>query len=167
MLLYYGLYIMYHVMLQCSHYAPYVRFTRTRKLAIYRFRVSFSLGPAEGASVPSSIADIGGLVAKGEGTAAAKLGFRSADTPSAGLANPAGDDALGTRGEDTDGPPLTLGVSGGGAVPELNSAQRGHLRLVSERRCVRCAAMLGSILSDTHSYAPFVRSVRSVAGGYS
>jgi hypothetical protein len=96
-----------------------------------------------GGASPSSIADIGGLVARGDGTAAPKFGFRSAvaEPRPSDLANPGALGPLGTRGEEIDGAPLTLGVNGGGAVPELNSAQRGHLRFVSVHG-VRCAAWL-------------------------
>lgn len=75
-----------------------------------------------GEPVSSTIPDMGGLVARGDGT------------------------AVGKPNEEVDGPRLKLrlgkfGVAGGGlvakvegaegAVPLLNSAHRGHLRLVS------------------------------------
>lgn len=88
--------------------------------------VNFIFGP-EPEGVPgtvrstSSIADTGGLVAKGEGTGAPK--------PRAPLAllNPL---KLDIPAELGGGLVTDVGVAGTGAVPLLNSAQRGHLRLV-------------------------------------
>jgi hypothetical protein len=79
-------------------------------------------GPALGEPASSTIPDMGGLVARGDGT------------------------ATGKPNEEADGPRLNprlgkFGVAGGGlvaeaeevagAVPLLNSAHRGHLRFVS------------------------------------
>lgn len=63
----------------------------------------------------SSIADTGGLVAKGEGTG----------MPKPDLLNPLRLDVMG------GGLVADAGAAGTGATPLLNSAQRGHLRLVS------------------------------------
>jgi hypothetical protein len=80
-----------------------------------------SFGAAEEESVSSTMPDMGGLVARGDGTA-------------------------GKPNEEVEGPRLKprlgkFGVAGGGlvadvegvagAVPLLNSAHRGHLRFVS------------------------------------
>lgn len=137
---------------------------------VYRLIVSFNLGAAVGVGggASSSSADMGGLAARGEGTAAANLSADDAAIGGGGMAseafpNPAGADPLGTSGEDIDGPPLTLGVSGGGAVPELNSAHRGHLRLVSVSSARReCADGGGG--DCTYSCGPSARSARSGAG---
>lgn len=73
--------------------------------------------------VSSSIADIGGLVARGEGTAAGKPNDAEGPRlkPRFGIfvVTPDG------GGPEAEGP----GVAG--AVPLLNSAHRGHLRFVS------------------------------------
>jgi hypothetical protein len=102
-----------------------------------RFNVSLIFGAAaadeegvpDGSIMPpsSSIANIGGLVANGDGTAAGNPN----ELPPAGgprlnpkLVNPGAVGAVGlVAGAD--------GVRGGGTVPLLNSAQRGHLRFVS------------------------------------
>ena len=68
----------------------------------------------------SSIADTGGLVASGDGTAVLKL----KETFCEGLLNPLKLEFIG-GGLDADG------VAGTGGVPLLNSAQRGHFRFVS------------------------------------
>jgi hypothetical protein len=66
----------------------------------------------------SSIADTGGLVAKGEGTGA----------PKPDRLNPLRLDILGVMG---GGLVADAEAEATGTVPLLNSAQRGHLRLVS------------------------------------
>ena len=66
----------------------------------------------------SSMADMGGLVASGEGTAAG-----CPKTFEVARLNPILGKAAGGCGLETDGVV--------GAVPLLNSAQRGHLRFVS------------------------------------
>jgi len=66
------------------------------------------------------MADIGGLVAKGDGTAAGNPNV-AAEGP---LLNPRLGRFAGVGG-------LVADCEGVGAVPLLNSAQRGHLRLVS------------------------------------
>ena len=89
-----------------------------------RLSVSFNLGA--GASASSSWADIGGLVARGEGTAAGK--------PKAALEGPRWNPRLGKFAVVDGGlvaEPEGVGVTG--AVPLLNSAQRGHFRFVSSR----------------------------------
>ena len=86
-----------------------------------RFNVSLILG-ADGA-VSSSIAERGGLVARGEETAAGNPN----ELPP-GRMNPNPDNPAPIGG----GLLAELeGVGGTGAVPLLNSAQRGHFRLVS------------------------------------
>lgn len=71
----------------------------------------------------SSIADSGGLVARGDGTAALKL----KDAFCEGLLKPLKFDAFGVPG----GGLVADGVAGTGGAPLLNSAQRGHFRFVS------------------------------------
>ena len=66
----------------------------------------------------SSIADTGGLVAKGEGIG----------TPNPDRLNPPRLDKLGVMG---GGLVADAGAAGTGPVPLLNSAHLGHLRLVS------------------------------------
>jgi hypothetical protein len=82
--------------------------------------VSFNFGAA---GTSSDAATTGGLVASGEGTCSELLGPKPSElrlgVNGGGL--PAGPDAE-----------AEAGVAGG-CVPELNSAQRGHLRFVSER----------------------------------
>lgn len=90
-----------------------------RAVSFHRLRVSLILG-AEGVS--SGAAMTGGLVARGEGTWSElwpkprelRLGVNGGGLP----ADP---DAAAAAG---------VGVAGG-CAPELNSAQRGHLRFVS------------------------------------
>lgn len=100
-----------------------------------RFSVSLIFGPAAadegvpGNELSSSIACIGGLVAKGDGTAAGN--------PKERLLPPTGGPRLKpkfTNPGAVGGGGLVAevdGVRGGGIVPLLNSAQRGHLRFVS------------------------------------
>lgn len=68
----------------------------------------------------------GGLVASGEGTCSELLGPKPSELP-----------RLGVNGGGLPAVPDAEAVTGagvaGGCVPELNSAQRGHLRFVSER----------------------------------
>jgi hypothetical protein len=95
----------------------------------YRFSVSLILG-ACGAS--SGAATTGGLVARGEGTWSEvlwpkprellRLGVKGGGVP----ADPDADAAV------------DLGVAAGSCTPVLNSAQRGHLRFVSERGIMWC-----------------------------
>jgi len=75
----------------------------------------------DGAAGSSSIADTGGLVANGEGTATGK--------PKAGFEGPRLNPRLGIliAGGLVAEPE---GTSDAGAVPLLNSAHRGHLRFV-------------------------------------
>ena len=98
------------------------------------------------------MADTGGLVARGEGTAALKPKETFCD----GLLNPLKLDVFGVTG----GGLVADGVVGTGGAPLLNSAQRGHFRLVSAAglEFKKCDAS-----RNTYSYAPFVRSVRSAA----
>jgi hypothetical protein len=84
-----------------------------------RLSVSFNLGA--GASASSSRADIGGLVARGEGTAAGKLKEGPRLNPRLGK--------FAVVGGGLVAEPEGVGVTG--AVPLLNSAQRGHFRFVS------------------------------------
>jgi len=84
--------------------------------------VSFIFGAA-GAS--SNAATTGGLVASGEGTCSELLGPKPSELPRLG-GNGGGLPA------DPDAEAVTGAGVAGGCVPELNSAQRGHLRFVSE-----------------------------------
>jgi hypothetical protein len=87
--------------------------------------VSLSLGAAlEGVIGGStfSIADTGGLIARGDGTAA----LNPKEAFCEGLLNPKLDPP-GVAG----GGLAPVGVAGTGGAPLLNSAQRGHFRLVS------------------------------------
>lgn len=110
-----------------------------------RFSVSLIFGAAAGAAeeeegvpggsalpVSSSIANTGGLVAKGDGTPAANpkadvLPVLEGPRLNPRFANPG---AVGGGGLAAE----AEGVKGGGAVPLLNSAHRGHLRFVSRGR---------------------------------
>lgn len=80
----------------------------------------------------SSIASIGGLVANGDGTAAGNPNDERPLPPTGGprlkpkFVNP---EVVGGGGLVAE----AEGVRGGGTVPLLNSAQRGHLRFVSKR----------------------------------
>ena len=87
--------------------------------------MSLSLGAAlEGTDGSTlSIADTGGLVARGDGTAALKPKEAFCE----GLLNPPKPDPPGVAG----GGLVPVGVAGTGGAPLLNSAQRGHFRLVS------------------------------------
>lgn len=84
-------------------------------------------GPAPGEAV-SAIPDMGGLVARGDGTAAGK--------PNADVDGPRLKPRLGKFGVDGGGglDADVAGVEGTGTVPLLNSAQRGHLRFVSAQK---------------------------------
>jgi hypothetical protein len=88
----------------------------------HRLSVSFIFGAA---GTSSDAATTGGLVASGEGTCSELLGPKPSEVRLGvnGGGLPAGPDAEAEAG---------VGVAGG-CVPELNSAQRGHLRFVSER----------------------------------
>lgn len=79
---------------------------------------------ASDSSIP--IADNGGLVANGEGTAAPNEN----DELCVGRLNPL---RPGTPGVIGGGLVAEVGGTGSGGVPLLNSAQRGHFRLVSTR----------------------------------
>ena len=79
---------------------------------------------AEGAS--SGAATTGGLVASGEGTWSVLLWPRPSELLRLGVNG-------GGLTADPDADPAACGVAGG-CVPELNSAQRGHLRFVSEKK---------------------------------
>lgn len=70
----------------------------------------------------SSMADMGGLVAKGDGTAAGN--------PNVAAEGPRLNPRLG-RFVAVGGGLVADDAEGVGTVPLLNSAQRGHLRLVS------------------------------------
>jgi len=74
-----------------------------------------------GAASRSSMADMGGLVARGEGTAAGN--------PDVAAEGPRLNPRLGRFA--VIGGLVADCAEGAGAVPLLNSAQRGHLRLVS------------------------------------
>jgi hypothetical protein len=102
-------------------------------------RVSFSFG-APLMLLSSTSIDIGGLVARGLGAYAGRVALSAPGDmalSAGGEANPPYDGAL-----DMFTPPAAAadGVSGGGALGELNSAQRGHLRFVSAKECWFCAA---------------------------
>ena len=126
--------------------------------SFHRLRVSLILG-AEGVS--SDAAMTGGLVASGEGTWSEllwpkprelKLGVNGGGLPAAAAAG--------------------VGVAGG-CTPELNSAQRGHLRFVSasEKNKIKIEWEEGQQIQEgrayverrTYSYDPSVRSGRSVS----
>jgi hypothetical protein len=85
----------------------------------HRLSVSLIFGAA-GTSPAAAIT--GGLVARGEGTWSELLGPK----PSELL-------RLGVNGGGLPADP-DAEAAAGGCVPELNSAQRGHLRFVSERK---------------------------------
>jgi hypothetical protein len=85
----------------------------------HRLSVSLIFG-AVGTSPAAAIT--GGLVASGEGTWSELLGPK----PSELL-------RLGVNGGGLPADPAAEAAAAGGCVPELNSAQRGHLRFVSER----------------------------------
>lgn len=93
-----------------------------------RFNVNLIFGPeplgVEGTTSSSSMADTGGLMANGEGTAAGK--------PNAELEGPRLNPRLGKLPVAGGGLLAPPGV--GGAVPLLNSAHRGHFLLVSRRQ---------------------------------
>lgn len=76
-----------------------------------------------GTASRSSMADMGGLVAKGEGTAAGN--------PNVAVEGPRLNPRLGKFAVVGGGGLVAEGVEGAGTVLLLNSAQRGHLRLVS------------------------------------
>jgi hypothetical protein len=84
--------------------------------------VSLILG-AEGVS--SGAAMTGGVVASGEGTWSKLLWPSPSELLRLGVNG-------GGLAADPDADPTTCVGVAGGWVPELNSAQRGHLRLVSE-----------------------------------
>lgn len=90
-----------------------------------RFKVNLIFGPEPlgvgGTRSSSSMADIGGLMANGEGTAAGK--------PNEALEGPRLNPRFGKFPVAGGGLVADPGV--GGAVPLLNSAQRGHFRFVS------------------------------------
>jgi hypothetical protein len=95
-----------------------------------RFKVSLILGPdPDGVggimSLSMTMADIGGLVAKGEGTAAGN--------PNDVLEGPRLNPRFGGKLAEAGGGLVAEpdGVRVVGAVPLLNSAQRGHFRFVS------------------------------------
>lgn len=71
------------------------------------------------------MADTGGLVARGDGTAALKLKDAFCD----GLLKPPKPDPPGVAG----GGLVADGVAGTRGAPLLNSAQRGHFRFVSAK----------------------------------
>jgi hypothetical protein len=95
--------------------------------------VSFIFG-ALGASSDAAIT--GGLVASGEGTCRELLWPKPSELLRLGVNGgglPAGPDAEAETGV----------AAAGGCVPELNSAQRGHLRFVSERERRKKIVMCG------------------------
>jgi hypothetical protein len=89
----------------------------------HRLSVSFIFGAA-GAS--SDAATTGGLVASGEGTCSMLLWPKPSELLRLGVNG-------GGLPADPDAEAETATGVAGGCVPELNSAQRGHLRFVSER----------------------------------
>lgn len=98
---------------------------RTRNKNHVRFSINLIFG-AEPLGVPgtasrSSMADMGGLVAKGDGTAAGN--------PNVAVEGPLLKPRLG-RFAVVGGELVAEAVEDVGTVPLLNSAQRGHLRLV-------------------------------------
>lgn len=98
-----------------------------------RFSVNLSLGAAEGdkGSISSSMAVMGGLVARGEETA---TGCPNAELPT-GRLNPASIGemaAAGGGGLAIVPEPEGVAAAELGTGPLLNSAQRGHLRFVSK-----------------------------------
>lgn len=106
-----------------------VRTRRCSQLRQLRFKVSLILGPdPDGVggimSLSMTIADIGGLVAKGEGTAAGN--------PNGVLEGPRLKPRFDGKVAEAGGGLVAEpdGVGAVGAVPLLNSAQRGHFRFV-------------------------------------
>jgi hypothetical protein len=89
----------------------------------HRLSVSFIFGAA---GTSSDAATTGGLVASGEGTCNEVLGPKPSELLRLGV-NGGGLLAVPDAEAETG-----AGVAGG-CVPELNSAQRGHLRFVSEK----------------------------------
>lgn len=131
--------------------------------------VSFNLGPdrdgVEGDGSSSSIAITGGLVARGEGPwlPSPKDWFGGRREPEAPGENKA------SELDENPNPPEALGDAAGGliaaavgkgALPELNSAHRGHFRLVSAGGVTSIQYTDGK---PTHSYVPFDRNARNVS----
>ena len=104
---------------------------KREKKKLYNYYVLLSVNlilGAEPLGVPgmasSSMADMGGLVAKGDGTAAGN--------PNAAAEGPRLKPRLGRFAAVGGGPVAEPdGVEAAGAVPLLNSAQRGHFLFVS------------------------------------
>lgn len=118
------------------------------------FSVSLILGPVESdgrAGSLSSIADTGGLVASGDGTAAGNPKDVLGPLLKPRFGKLAGGGLVAVPDE----------VDGTGAAPLLNSAQRGHLRLVSRLHLRKPS--LRKLLKMTHSCDPSGRSVRSAS----
>ena len=88
----------------------------------HRLSVSFIFGAA---GTSSDAATTGGVVASGEGTCSNPLWLKPSELPRLGVNG-------GGLPADPDAEAVTGAGVAGGCVPELNSAQRGHLRFVSE-----------------------------------
>ena len=126
-------------------------------------------GPSYPSSLIASDDDTGGLVASGEGTAAGCPNALGARRPaisglSAKLTLGVGGAAVGLVAD--------AGVPTAGGAPELNSAQRGHLRFVSVRAFVRsfvrsfvgvCPLVLGSTKGDEITARTHVAHLPAVA----
>lgn len=113
-----SLYNVVHLAVQAPHLI-----CRPHRHIHHRLSVSFIFG-AVGRSSDAAIT--GGLVASGEGTCSELLWPKPSELLRLGVNGgglPAGPDAEAETGV----------AAVGGCVPELNSAQRGHLRFVSER----------------------------------
>ena len=113
----------------------------------------------------SNAATTGGVVASGEGTCSELIWPKPSELLRLGVNG---------GGLPADPDAVAVGVAGG-CVPELNSAQRGHLRFVSERERGKKFGMRGkhsTIVENgivgkrglTYSYDPFGRSGRIVSG---
>jgi len=109
-----SLYNVIHLAVQAAHLI-----CRPHRHIHHRLSVSFIFGAAGTSSVAATT---GGLVASGEGTCSKLLGPKPSEL------------RLGVNGggllADPDAEAETAAGVAGGCVPELNSAQRGHLRFV-------------------------------------
>ena len=127
--------------------------------------MSFIFGAA---GTSSDAAITGGVVASGEGTCNELIWPKPSELPRLGVNG-------GGLPADPDAEAVTAVGVAGGCVPELNSAQRGHLRFVSEsekkilkKGCVESTERLWKIAWEggglTYSCDPSGRSGRIVSG---
>ena len=96
---------------------------RPRRRIHHLFSVSFIFGAA---GTSSDAAITGGVVASGDGTCSELIWPKPSELLRLGVNG-------GGLPADPDPVAETAAGVAGGCVPELNSAQRGHLRFVSER----------------------------------